>query len=105
MPFKMKDGQLVKITQAEADAIAGPVSEPVPVPAITYKADIWRRCTDDEANLLDQALQVAPVRLRKLFEHALHVSHDDAQFAMLQQAITATLGAERAAVILAPSEA
>ena len=76
-----------------------------PVSAVTvYKADIWRRCSDDDAAKLDAAIAAQPVRLRRLFDGAQFLRSDDELFGLMQAAVMQLLGPERAAVILAPSE-
>lgn len=73
-------------------------------PAKTFKTDFWGRCTDDEATALFADLQEADVRMRAMFEAAQYIGHGDPLFATLQAAVTARVGAPRAAELLAPSE-
>ena len=70
---------------------------------ITYKTDIWRRCTDEEAILLEQALTNAPAKLRRLFNDANVIEHDSPEFVYLRAGIEKAVGVSRADVILAPS--
>jgi hypothetical protein len=72
-------------------------------PVITFKADIWRRCTDVEADALDADLKAQPARIQRLFGDAQHIDHADPLFDLMRGAITARFGEERAAEILAPS--
>lgn len=89
----------------------GEFSPPPPVvidlspsaPAITYKADIWRRCTDEEAASIDQALKAAPIRQRRLFEDAQYLDHADEAFAFAHDALVSLFGEPRADALLAPS--
>lgn len=81
--------------------------EPDPAPpaaaAITYKADIYRRCTDAEADAIEMALAAAPVRQRRLFESALHLDHSDEAFAFARDALVEMFGEKRAGELLAAS--
>lgn len=76
---------------------------PPPPPARTSKADIWRRCTQAEAESLDGALSDAPAQLRRVFDAAQYIDHGDALFPVLRDAVVAVLGATRADEILAGS--
>lgn len=103
MAFKMLNGELVKITAAEAAAIRAGAE--VPQTAITFKKDIWQRCTEEEAEALNAALLMAPLRQRKMFEDAQYLSHGDDLFPAVRAAVEAACGFDRAAAILSPSEA
>jgi hypothetical protein len=88
-----------------AEALKGE-HPPAPLPStagITYKADIYRRCTDAEADAIEMALIAAPVRQRRLFESALHLDHSDEAFAFAQEALVGMFGKKRAAELLAAS--
>ncbi|EHP94866.1 hypothetical protein [Methylorubrum extorquens] len=74
-----------------------------PVPVITYKADIYRRTTEEEAEAIEMALAAAPVRQRRLFESALHLDHSDEAFAFAQEALVGMFGKKRAGELLAAS--
>lgn len=76
--------------------------EPDPV-TITYKADIWRRATDAEAEIMDQMLNAQPIRMRRMWTDAVHLMSNDELFATIQAALTAAFGEARAAELLAPS--
>lgn len=89
----IKGGTLVK---------APPLPPPTPS-SITYKADIWRRCSESEAEILDAALEQAPSRLRRLFDGVAYLDTADPDYPMIRDAISAALGSQRAAEILAPS--
>lgn len=78
------------------------VDAPPPI-IITAKADIWRRCTDLEAQMLDGALADAPAQLRRIFDAAQYIDHSDAFFPVLRSAITDVLGQTRADELLAGS--
>lgn len=72
-------------------------------PVITYKADIYRRCTDAEADAIEMALAAAPVRQRRLFESAMYLDHSDEAFAFIQEALVGMFGQKRADELLAAS--
>lgn len=75
----------------------------MPMAAVTYKADIYRRATDDEAESIEMALAAAPVRQRRLFESAQFLDHSAPEFADMHEAMVGMFGAERADVLLAAS--
>lgn len=74
-----------------------------PAPVKIYKADIWRRSTDVEAEVIDAALSSQPVRLRNLFRDAAFLSSDDELFEPLRAAFVSAFGAARASELLAAS--
>lgn len=74
-----------------------------PASVITYKADLYRRCTDEEAEAIEVALAGAPVRQRRLFESAQFLNHADPVFATMHEAMVGMFGAERADELLAAS--
>ena len=80
-----------------------PEPTPAPQPVITFKADIWRRCTDEEAAQIDEALKAAPIRQRRLFEDAQYLDHADEAFAFAHQALVGLFGEDRAGELLAAS--
>src|SRR5205823_4520651 len=81
-----------------------PVGVPNPnVPLRTFKSDVWRRCTDSEANALDAALAAAPARLRRLWADSTILERDSAEWPELLAGVVAVVGATRAAQLLAPS--
>lgn len=80
-------------------------------PPRTYKADIWHRMTDSEAEAVDQALSappgqsgVHPVKLRRLWEDSMYINHEGELFGVLMDIAKDILGEERALEVLAPSE-
>lgn len=76
---------------------------PVPMPIRTLKSDIWRRCTDEEAEACDEALAAAPVRMRRLWNDSTIVEHESPEFALVRDFMVAAFGETRANEILAPS--
>lgn len=69
----------------------------------TYKTDIWTRCTEDEAEILDARLEQAPARERRMWADSLSVQHASDYYTMLREQMEAEFGVERTAAILAPS--
>jgi hypothetical protein len=106
-PKKLVDGKSVALKGEELtdflDRLENPPALPSP-PAFTYKADIWRRCTETEADKLEAALAASPTRMRRIFESATRIEHGDDDFPALKAGVEAALGAKRAVEILAPSE-
>lgn len=104
--YKLVDGKRVALKGDElADHLGRLETPPSSVPtAKTFKADIWRRCTDDEADTLDAMLAQQSTRLRLIFASATVIDHGDDDFPALKAGIEAALGVDRAAEILAPSE-
>ena len=81
-----------------------PAPEPAPaMPVITFKADIYRRCTNPEAEKIDEALASASVRDRRMFEFAQYLDHADPVFTALRTAMVGMFGEDRTAVLLAAS--
>lgn len=97
------NGQYVRLTEEEYQREFPPVVIP-PTPKRIYKADIWRRCTDEEAASLDSVLSRASKKLQRLYDGAQYISTGAPEYQMIEQAVVAALGAKRAAEILAPSE-
>lgn len=74
------------------------------LPRRTYKADIWRRATDAQAEEIEDLLASAPVRQRRLYEDATYLDHADPLFASLRAAIAERFDAATADALLAPSQ-
>lgn len=102
--MKLVDGKLVDlddadIAQAQADAQRANQT----APGITYKGDLWRRCSEAEADILDAALDQSPSRLRRLFDDAQYLDPSDPDYPTIRAAVVTALGEARAAEVLAPS--
>lgn len=67
------------------------------------KAEIWRRLTEEEAEVVDAALQAAPLRLRRIFEAAQYLDTGDPDYPALRAGIVAALSEERANEVLTPT--
>lgn len=68
-----------------------------------YPADLWRRCTDAEADLIAAQVATMPNREQQIFNRAAFYDYADPDFATLQALMISAFGADRAAEILAPS--
>lgn len=101
---KMVDGVIIEMTEQEEAEFRASLPAPVPAPTLTklYKATLWRRVSDEEAELLHGALAQAPFRLRLIFEAAQHLDTTDDDFPALRAGVVAALGEARADEILAP---
>ncbi len=90
------------------DGSYGPPPEPEvvlppPAPLITFKADLWRRATDEEAVQMDEALHELPVRLRRMYEDSQHIGHGDEFFPALSEGLIGLFGEARASELLLAS--
>ena len=77
----------------------------------TSKADIWRRATDAEAEVIDALLRdppsdlgMSPVKLRRLWDDATSIDHTDQLFETIRAIAVQHFGEERADALLKPSE-
>lgn len=68
------------------------------------KDAIWRRATDEEAELMEVALQAQPVRLQRIYEGATFISIEDELYGVLHAALVQLFGAVRAAELLGTSD-
>lgn len=66
------------------------------------KDAIWRRATDAEAEMMEQALSAQPVRIRRIYDGATHLQTGDELFGLLETAMVQMFGESRAAELLAP---
>ena len=80
-------------------------------PPSTSKADIWRRATDAEAEVIDALLRdlpsdlgMSPVKLRRLWDDATSIDHSDPLFETIRAIAVEHFGEERADALLKPSE-
>lgn len=89
------------IPEPEPEPEPPPPVEPPP-PTKLFKATIWRRATDAEAEAMRFALSQAPVRLQEIFAAAQYLDTTDDDFPALRAGIAAALGEPRADELLAP---
>jgi hypothetical protein len=71
--------------------------------ARTYKSEIWRRATEDEAAVIDAGLTEAPVKDRRLWDDSQVLMHEASEFATIRAVMVASFGEARADELLAPS--
>ena len=80
-------------------------------PPSTSKADIWRRATDAEAEVIDALLRdppcdlgLSPVKLRSLWDDATSIDLTEPLFETIRASAVQHFGEERADALLKPSE-
>lgn len=79
-----------------------PAPEPQPQPYTLPKMELWVRLTDPEAEQVTAAMATQPARMQGIWSSATEVVSNSEFFDDLQAFLTAVLGAERAAEVLAP---
>lgn len=107
VPNDMRNRHRIMIAEWESagNTIPPYVPEPEPEPVtIVYPADLWRRVTNDEADVIAEAMQDQPLRLRKIFETAQVYRSDDELWPLLHGMAVQLFGETRASEILAPSD-
>lgn len=77
---------------------------PPPPPTVIFKADIWRRATEAEAETLDALLSAQPARLRRMWSDSQTLMSSDEMYPVVLAAVTQAFGENRASELLAPSE-
>lgn len=75
-----------------------------PAPYRIAKADIWRRASEEEVDILNTLLSTSEIRMQRIYDGATYVSSDDDLFPMLEAALISAIGQARTDAILAPSE-
>ncbi|MDZ5448969.1 hypothetical protein [Labrys sp. ZIDIC5] len=75
----------------------------VPKLTVIYKADIWRRATEEEAEIIDAQLNSQPIRLRRMWQDSQTLATTDEMYASVKSAFESAFGAERAAQLLEPT--
>lgn len=73
-------------------------------PPRTYKADIWRRATEQEAEAIEAMLTNQSARIRGLWYDSSYILHTDELFQLAWDNAVQAFGEERAGELLAPSE-
>lgn len=86
-----------------AEELAAAVAEHHAKDRFTYKTDIWKRVTEQEAEALDEALKAAPAKQRRMWEDSLSVEHSSDYYLLLKTQMVEAFGESRAGEILAPS--
>lgn len=77
-----------------------------PAPAVTEvsKLTVFRRCTEDEADRIDGALQSTSTRNRQIFNSAQNFRSDAEEWQLLYSIASGLFGDERADELLAPDD-
>ena len=68
------------------------------------KATFWRRCTDDEADAIDDAINIQPTKWRRIFNDATILDLDDPMMTVMRETMVRVFGEDRTDVLLAPTE-
>lgn len=89
-------------TTAEGEAVVRILSPNYP--PRTYKADIWRRATEQEAEAIEQMLSQQSARIRGLWYDTSYILHTDELFTLAWDNAVQAFGEARAGELLAPSE-
>ncbi len=98
-----RDGKVMRVNEA---ALERPDLSPLPtLPKRLSKATLWRRATDEEAEILDATLAAMPARMRRIFDGAGYLDHADDYFPDLRAGIAAALNSEERADELLEPEA
>ncbi|WP_426313461.1 hypothetical protein ACN9MF_17820 [Methylobacterium fujisawaense] len=74
---------------------------PPPVPALTFKKDIWVRATDEEAETIEQVLSQQSLRKQRIYAEAQYLDHADPLYGELYAGFVQAFGKERADQLLA----
>lgn len=99
---EVADDTTERDTYIDGAAVKGGNGTVVPeIVGKTYKADIWRRATDEEAATIDAQISAQPIKLRNLFRDCDHLSHADPYFSALKAGFVAAFGQKRADELLA----
>ncbi|HWL80942.1 MAG TPA: hypothetical protein VNR89_08315 [Roseomonas sp.] len=98
----------VQVGDLYADGVFSPAPPPAPsadpaAPVITYKADVWRRCTEAEAETLRALINGASAKQQGLWNDSTYLDVADPDFDFVRQAAIGAFGKDRAAELLAPS--
>jgi hypothetical protein len=80
-----------------------PVIPVMPPKTRLYTVEVWRRCNDAEAVILDGLLATQSLRQRRLWSDAPYILITDTLYPLLLAGMTTAVDATRAAQILAPN--
>lgn len=74
-------------------------------PGAVWQGDFWRRCTQEEGEDLDAAMEQAPARLKRIAQTAQYFDPADPDYPTLRDVIVSALKGktQRADELLAPS--
>jgi hypothetical protein len=104
MPTYMENNEEITVSQSVFDKLFPRQPELPPQPYTIYKTDVVSRMTDTELEQFDAALTAAPLRQRRMWTDCQALESSSEYFGGLTTQFTAAFGADRAKVILAPSE-
>jgi len=68
-----------------------------------YKADIWRRATEEEAAVMDNLMKAATPKWRWIWADSMYLQSDDEAFSRVESALKTAFGEKRTAELLATS--
>lgn len=74
-----------------------------PKKTIIFKADIWRRASDAEAQVIDLQLSAQPIRLQRMWQDSQTLSVNDEFYLRIRDAFVVAFGDVRAAQLLEPT--
>lgn len=98
--------RVIAAWEAKGNTIPPYVPEPQPATiTVVYPVDLWSRMTDEEADAVVQAMTMQPARIQNIFRSASSYRSDHELWPMLETVAVNLFGAERAARILAASQA
>jgi len=70
------------------------------VQLVTYKADIWRRATEEEVEQIVTALDQQSLKNQMIFKDALFIDHLSDEFELVEQVLNGVVGEDRARELL-----
>lgn len=91
--------ETVAAMQAQIDSLKGKLP-----PNIVYLSDVWKRATDEEAVAIETMINGLSPKDRQRLNSSQYLDPADIDFPRILQALTATVGAERARELIAPSQ-
>lgn len=68
-----------------------------------YKTDVWRRTTEEEAEVLDERIQNSSTKRRRMWEDSRSIEHDSDYFLVLRDQMVEAFGEKRTDELLYPS--
>lgn len=67
------------------------------------KTELWSRCSDEEADAIDEAIALQPTKWRRIFNDATILDLDDPMMAVMRETMNQIFGQPRTTVLLAPT--
>lgn len=87
----------------DAPDVAAFLASIAPKKTVIFKADIWRRASDAEAQVIDLQLSAQPIRLQRMWQDSQTLSVDDQLYPRIRDAFVVAFGDVRAAQLLEPT--